>query len=68
MLLGFMLAALAMNTVDRHISNATGLLAAALLTGLPILDTSLVVVSRIRRRLSILKAGREGFATFAKVI
>ena len=57
--MGFLLAALAMNAVDRHISNATALLAAGLLIGLPILDTSLVVVSRLRRRLSILTAGRD---------
>jgi len=57
--IGFIVAALAMNIpVDEPLGWPV-LLVAALLLGLPMLDTLLVVVSRTRRGVSIVTAGRD---------
>jgi UDP-GlcNAc:undecaprenyl-phosphate GlcNAc-1-phosphate transferase len=57
--IGFIVAALAMNIpVDEPLGWPV-LLVAALLLGLPVLDTLLVVVSRTRRGVSIVTAGRD---------
>jgi UDP-GlcNAc:undecaprenyl-phosphate/decaprenyl-phosphate GlcNAc-1-phosphate transferase len=57
--IGFVVAALAMNIpVDEHLGWPV-LLVAALLLGIPVLDTLLVVVSRTRRRVSLVTAGRD---------
>ncbi len=59
MLVGFLVAALAM-AVSRHLqAGATSLLACALLAGLPILDTTLVSVSRLRRGVALVTGGRD---------
>jgi UDP-GlcNAc:undecaprenyl-phosphate GlcNAc-1-phosphate transferase len=55
--LGFVIAALAMAAAGTHVGRGDAVLAGSLLVGVPILDTSLVVISRWRRRLSILCAG-----------
>lgn len=57
--IGFIVAALAMNIpVDEPLGWPV-LLVAALLLGIPVLDTLLVVVSRTRRGVSIVTAGRD---------
>lgn len=57
--LGFMIACLAMATTrGRHLGVAE-LFACGLLAGLPVLDTTLVTISRRRRGESILKGGRD---------
>jgi UDP-GlcNAc:undecaprenyl-phosphate/decaprenyl-phosphate GlcNAc-1-phosphate transferase len=57
--LGFLVAALAMATVRHASGGNAGLLAGALLCGLPILDVTLVTVSRTRRGVSLLTGGRD---------
>lgn len=57
--LGFMIACLAMATTrGRHLGVAE-LFACGLIAGLPVLDTTLVTISRKRRGESILKGGRD---------
>lgn len=57
--LGFLVAALAM-AVSRHDSNGNaGILVAALLAGLPILDVALVSLSRTRRGVTLVTGGRD---------
>jgi UDP-GlcNAc:undecaprenyl-phosphate GlcNAc-1-phosphate transferase len=57
--IGFIVAALAMNIpVDERLGWPV-LLTAALFLAIPVLDTLLVVVSRTRRRVSIVTAGRD---------
>jgi UDP-GlcNAc:undecaprenyl-phosphate/decaprenyl-phosphate GlcNAc-1-phosphate transferase len=59
MTLGFLVAALAM-AAGRHLNLHDGnVLAVALVVGVPILDTTLVIVSRRRRRVSVLTGGRD---------
>jgi UDP-GlcNAc:undecaprenyl-phosphate GlcNAc-1-phosphate transferase len=59
MLIGFLVAALAMTTARHlHVGDAS-LLAGALLVGLPILDTTLVSCSRKRRDLTLVTGGRD---------
>lgn len=57
--IGFLVAALAMATAHHARAGNAGLVVAALLAGLPILDVTLVSVSRIRRGVSILTGGRD---------
>lgn len=57
--LGFLVACLAMvSTRAQHLGVAE-LFACGLLAGLPVLDTTLVVISRKRRGVSVLKGGRD---------
>jgi UDP-GlcNAc:undecaprenyl-phosphate GlcNAc-1-phosphate transferase len=56
--IGFLIAALVMACPPQSVGLA-GLLAAVPLAGLPIFDTALVVVSRYRRRKTILSGGRD---------
>ncbi len=60
MLIGFVVATLAMRVpaLDHSLKWSAGL-AAVLLVGLPILDTTLVTISRRRRRVPLLKGGRD---------
>ena len=59
MVLGFLVAALAM-AVTRHAgAGGTGVLVGAMLVGLPILDVALVSVSRVRRGVSLVTGGRD---------
>ena len=57
--LGFAIAALAMVGTSDALPAWQGLVAALLLVGLPLVDTTLVVVSRTRRGISILTGGRD---------
>ncbi len=57
--IGFLVAALAMATTRHLRIENTNLLVGALLAGLPILDTTLVTVSRLRRNVSLLTGGRD---------
>jgi UDP-GlcNAc:undecaprenyl-phosphate/decaprenyl-phosphate GlcNAc-1-phosphate transferase len=57
--IGFIVAALAMNIPGYDSLGWPVLLVAALLLGVPVLDTLLVVVSRTRRGVSIVTAGRD---------
>jgi UDP-GlcNAc:undecaprenyl-phosphate GlcNAc-1-phosphate transferase len=57
--IGFIVAALAMNIPGYDALGWPVLLVAALLLGVPVLDTLLVVVSRTRRGVSIVTAGRD---------
>lgn len=57
--LGFLIACLAMMVTRENGLGADQLLACGLLAGLPILDTTLVVISRKRRNISVLKGGRD---------
>ncbi len=57
--LGFLVAALAMATCRHAAGGNAGLLVGALLVGLPILDVTLVSVSRTRRGVSITTGGRD---------
>lgn len=59
MLLGFLVAAVVMNAVDTGQLRGVALLAGALVAGLPILDTTLVVVSRRRRGIPLVTGGRD---------
>lgn len=59
MLLGFLVAAVVMNAADIGNLRGVALLAGALVAGLPILDTTLVVVSRRRRGVSLTTGGRD---------
>lgn len=59
MLLGFLVAAVVMNAVDIGNLRGVALLAGALVAGLPILDTTLVVVSRRRRGIPLATGGRD---------
>jgi UDP-GlcNAc:undecaprenyl-phosphate GlcNAc-1-phosphate transferase len=54
--LGFLIAALAMSSGPR---SGVAFLVGAMLVGLPILDTTLVSVSRVRRGLTVVTAGRD---------
>ena len=54
--LGFLLAALSISSGPR---TGVALLVAAMIVGLPILDTALVSVSRVRRGLTVVTAGRD---------
>ena len=56
---GFLIAALAMATARHSPSGSAGILVGALLAGLPILDVTLVSVSRGRRGVSVLTGGRD---------
>ncbi len=55
--LGFLVAALAMALVRGHRFGGGELCGCCLLAGLPILDTALVVISRLRRRVNVLTGG-----------
>ncbi|MHB1537987.1 MAG: glycosyltransferase family 4 protein [Solirubrobacteraceae bacterium] len=57
--LGFLIACLAMMVTREDGLGADQLLACGLLAGLPILDTTLVVISRKRRGISVMKGGRD---------
>ncbi len=57
--LGFLIACLAMATTGGRGLGATELLECGLLAGLPVLDTTLVVISRRRRGASVLTGGRD---------
>jgi len=57
--LGFLIASLTMMAARGRGLGADELLLAGLLAGLPVLDTTLVTISRRRRGLSILKGGRD---------
>jgi UDP-GlcNAc:undecaprenyl-phosphate/decaprenyl-phosphate GlcNAc-1-phosphate transferase len=57
--LGFLIASLTMVVARGRGLGADELLLAGLLAGLPVLDTTLVTISRRRRGLSILKGGRD---------
>ena len=57
--LGFAIAALVMVGTSDALPAWQGLVAALLLVGLPLVDTTLVVVSRTRRGISILTGGRD---------
>ena len=57
--LGFAIAALAMVGTSEALPAWQALVAALLLVGLPLVDTTLVVVSRTRRGISILTGGRD---------
>ena len=57
--IGFLVAALAMLTARHSDSGRAGILLGALLVGLPILDVTLVSLSRIRRGVSLLTGGRD---------
>jgi UDP-GlcNAc:undecaprenyl-phosphate GlcNAc-1-phosphate transferase len=59
MTLGFLIAAMTIAAVRLYPPDHTGILGGAMLVGLPILDTALVVVSRRRDGVSILCAGRD---------
>lgn len=59
MALGFLVAALAMNTSAEDHLGWVALLAATLLLAVPALDTLLVIVSRRRRGISLLQGGRD---------
>jgi UDP-GlcNAc:undecaprenyl-phosphate/decaprenyl-phosphate GlcNAc-1-phosphate transferase len=57
--IGFLVAALAMATARHSQAGNAGLLVGALLAGLPILDVTLVSVSRTRRGVSLMTGGRD---------
>ncbi|HEY5343866.1 MAG TPA: MraY family glycosyltransferase, partial [Solirubrobacteraceae bacterium] len=57
--MGFAVAVLVMVAATTSVSAWQSLLVALLLVGIPALDTSLVIVSRRRRGVSILKGGRD---------
>ncbi len=57
--IGFLVAALAMATSRHSPAGSAGVLVGALLVGLPILDVTLVSVSRTRRHVSLLTGGRD---------
>jgi UDP-GlcNAc:undecaprenyl-phosphate GlcNAc-1-phosphate transferase len=57
--LGFLVAVLVMNVADVNRLRGTAMLAAAMFVALPILDTTLVVISRRRRGVSFLTPGRD---------
>ncbi len=57
--IGFLLAALAMATSRHAQGGNAGLLVGALLVGLPILDVTLVSLSRTRRGVSLMTGGRD---------
>ncbi len=57
--IGFLVAALAMATSRHSQAGSAGVLVGALLVGLPILDVTLVSISRTRRNVSLLTGGRD---------
>lgn len=57
--IGFLVAALALLCVEARPGPGTAVLAGAMLVGVAILDTTLVVVSRRRRGVSLVTAGRD---------
>lgn len=57
--LGFLVASLSMIVVQVQGTGSSVLLLGALLAGLPIVDTTLIVISRSRRRIGILTGGRD---------
>jgi UDP-GlcNAc:undecaprenyl-phosphate/decaprenyl-phosphate GlcNAc-1-phosphate transferase len=57
--IGFLIAALAVATTRHSDTGSAGVLVGALLTGLPILDVTLVSVSRTRRGVSVMTGGRD---------
>ena len=57
--IGFLVAALAMATARHSEAGNAGVLLGALLVGLPILDVTLVSVSRTRRGVSLMTGGRD---------
>jgi UDP-GlcNAc:undecaprenyl-phosphate GlcNAc-1-phosphate transferase len=57
--LGFAIAALVANVAQSAASSSLALLVGFLLVGIPALDTSLVIVSRTRRGVSVLTGGRD---------
>ena len=59
MLLGFLVALLAMRTTEASGTEGIEILPAILLVGLPLLDMALVMVSRTRRGLSVVTGGRD---------
>jgi UDP-N-acetylmuramyl pentapeptide phosphotransferase/UDP-N-acetylglucosamine-1-phosphate transferase len=58
MSIGFVVAALLMAALGSS-EHASSVLVAGMLVGVPMLDTALVIVSRIRRRISVLDGGRD---------
>jgi len=56
---GFLLAATVMSTLHSARSGGPALVVGLVVVGLPLLDTALVVVSRTRRGVSVLTAGRD---------
>ena len=59
MLIGFLVAALSLALSRNMRLGDADLLAVAILAGIPILDTALVSVSRIRRRVTLVTGGRD---------
>ena len=59
LVIGFILAALAMTTTHRKISLAVALMIPLMILFLPILETSVTIIRRIYRRQNILKADRD---------
>lgn len=59
MLLGFLVAALVMNGADTGNLRGVAVFAGALVVGLPILDTTLVILSRRRRGVPLVTGGRD---------
>ncbi len=57
--IGFLVAALALRCAAAHPRSGVAVLAGAMLVGLAILDTTLVVMSRRRRGVSLVTAGRD---------
>ena len=57
--IGFLVAALALRSAEGHPMSGAAVLAGSMLVGLAILDTTLVVVSRRRRGVSLVTAGRD---------
>lgn len=59
MTLGFLVGGLALLASRSAVGGPSALLAAGLLAGAPLLDTTLVIISRRRRQVGILTAGRD---------
>jgi UDP-GlcNAc:undecaprenyl-phosphate GlcNAc-1-phosphate transferase len=59
LMVGLLVARVTMAAVTRHYLGASGVVVAALLVGLVIFDTTLVVVSRSRAGVSVLTGGRD---------
>jgi UDP-GlcNAc:undecaprenyl-phosphate GlcNAc-1-phosphate transferase len=59
MTLGLLIAGMTIAAVRLYSPDQTGVLGGAMLVGIPIFDTALVVVSRLRDRVSIVTAGRD---------
>jgi UDP-GlcNAc:undecaprenyl-phosphate/decaprenyl-phosphate GlcNAc-1-phosphate transferase len=59
MMIGFVVAACAMAVPLNGEAGSAGILSAVMLVCVPLADTLLVIVSRMRRRVSVLKGGRD---------